>query len=308
MADEPDPPGQKDSPRDLASQVKPDRDDTLAYAVDVWKKVVDVQQHFNDIELRIRNFALTLFAAVVGAGGLALQNGTTVRLPAAAMVGGGGLLALLLSVWIMSLPKAVKPPDGETDGQKEQPEQRDKNGRTRKVYRKVILGIGTVVLFVMLGILRSNEWLPYYWNVTLGALIFGAGVVAWAAFFFMDKYWYHRLLLGAVYHGIDIETRYADRLVDLGLTKRIGAESPLSFAGRRVHSSDKMNIFYGALGGILLTLTAAALFVVPRALTPDATTLRFDGSPALEVRIVEPAGAQVGTEASVLPGDTTGNR
>ena len=28
--------------------------------VEIWKKVIDVQQHFNDIELRIRNMAITL--------------------------------------------------------------------------------------------------------------------------------------------------------------------------------------------------------------------------------------------------------
>ena len=31
--------------------------------VEAWKKTVDVQQQFNDIELRIRNYAITLLVA-----------------------------------------------------------------------------------------------------------------------------------------------------------------------------------------------------------------------------------------------------
>lgn len=43
--------------------------------VEIWKKIVDVQQHFNDLELRIRNFALVLTGAVLGLGGYAIKDG-----------------------------------------------------------------------------------------------------------------------------------------------------------------------------------------------------------------------------------------
>jgi hypothetical protein len=39
-----------------------------------WDRTIEVQQHFNDIEMRIRNYALTLLAALVGGVGLALQT------------------------------------------------------------------------------------------------------------------------------------------------------------------------------------------------------------------------------------------
>jgi hypothetical protein len=38
---------------------------TLAFTA--WEKTIDVQQHFNELEMTIRNFAITLFAGVVGA-------------------------------------------------------------------------------------------------------------------------------------------------------------------------------------------------------------------------------------------------
>lgn len=49
--------------------------DELAAKVEVWKKIVDVQQHFNDLELRIRNFALIVTGAFLGLGGYAIKDG-----------------------------------------------------------------------------------------------------------------------------------------------------------------------------------------------------------------------------------------
>jgi len=43
--------------------------------VEIWKKIVDVQQHFNDLELRIRNFALAVAGAFLGLGGYAIKDG-----------------------------------------------------------------------------------------------------------------------------------------------------------------------------------------------------------------------------------------
>ena len=43
--------------------------------IEIWKKIVDVQQHFNDLELRIRNFALVVTGAFLGLGGYAIKDG-----------------------------------------------------------------------------------------------------------------------------------------------------------------------------------------------------------------------------------------
>ena len=43
--------------------------------IDVWKKIVDVQQHFNDIEMRIRALAITALAAMLGASAYAHKEG-----------------------------------------------------------------------------------------------------------------------------------------------------------------------------------------------------------------------------------------
>ena len=40
------------------------------FALEVWKKTIDVQQHFNTIEMQIRNFAITVLTASIGAAGI----------------------------------------------------------------------------------------------------------------------------------------------------------------------------------------------------------------------------------------------
>lgn len=80
--------------------------DQAALTLDAWKKTVDVQQHFNDIELRIRNLAITLLAAAIAALGVANAGGmggsgqqagaATLRVPLL-----WGVFALIGAFWVM---------------------------------------------------------------------------------------------------------------------------------------------------------------------------------------------------------------
>ncbi len=47
----------------------------LKSVLDMWQKTIDVQMHFNDLELRVRNYAVTVLAALLGLGGYALKEG-----------------------------------------------------------------------------------------------------------------------------------------------------------------------------------------------------------------------------------------
>jgi hypothetical protein len=73
--------------------------------IEVWKKTIDVQQHFNDIELRIRNFAITILIAAIGAAGFALKENLKVLLvgidiPLASILLLAGAFALV-PLWFM---------------------------------------------------------------------------------------------------------------------------------------------------------------------------------------------------------------
>src|SRR5947207_128781 len=42
------------------------------------------------------------------------------------------------------------------------------------------------------------------------ALVLAAPLVIWPAFYLMDRFWYHPLLVGAVFHGMAIEAQAKD--------------------------------------------------------------------------------------------------
>lgn len=56
------------------------KDSNIKAKIEIWKKFIDVQQHFNDLEMRIRNFAVTILGALFGAAGLALSRDVSINL------------------------------------------------------------------------------------------------------------------------------------------------------------------------------------------------------------------------------------
>lgn len=95
-------------------------------------------------------------------------------------------------------------------------------------------------------------------------------------FYFLDRYWYHRLLVGSVKHAMNIEQRYKKEIPELSLTEAIGAESPYEPTGvtrwlancivrhpkyrddRRLHSDGKLEFFYKS---VMMVLVLTALLV-----------------------------------------------
>jgi phosphoglycolate phosphatase-like HAD superfamily hydrolase len=71
----------------------------LAERIEIWKKAIDVQQHFNDLEMRIRNFAITILGALFGAAGLALSRDVTIEIGDRALPLGLFLLVAALLTW-----------------------------------------------------------------------------------------------------------------------------------------------------------------------------------------------------------------
>lgn len=53
--------------------------DLVKVYIDLWKQAVDVQKHFNDIEIRIRSLALTVLTFAVGAAAVAIKDNTMVK-------------------------------------------------------------------------------------------------------------------------------------------------------------------------------------------------------------------------------------
>jgi hypothetical protein len=88
----------------------------------------------------------------------------------------------------------------------------------------------------------------------------------------MDRFWYHRLLKGAVSHAAMIETKYAGTIPELALGTAISQASPISIFGFQVSSSRKIDVFYG--GGFLVLLLVGLLVLTA---SPDPELLREQG-------------------------------
>ncbi|WP_322994036.1 HAD family hydrolase [Castellaniella sp.] len=74
--------------------------DELKNTIEIWKKTVDVQQHFNDLEMRIRNFAVTIVGVLVASVGFTYQNGLEATLFGVRYAAGLGLIVAASIVWI----------------------------------------------------------------------------------------------------------------------------------------------------------------------------------------------------------------
>lgn len=157
------------------------QNENLNHVITIWQKTIDVQQHFNDIELRIRNIALTTFTFIVG-------------------------------------------------------------------------GIGFLEKEKYSANIQDFE-IPYSSALAL------VGIIIMSGFFYMDRAWYHKLLIGAVKQGLFIEKKWGNLLPEIKLTHSIGNESPHSFWGKiKVHSKNKYYIFYGLF--FFTLLFTALIFLI----------------------------------------------
>jgi phosphoglycolate phosphatase-like HAD superfamily hydrolase len=172
-------------------------DERKKQIIDVWKTIVGVQQHFNDIEMRIRSMFVTI------------------------------LLALFASIGFLT----------------------DKN---------IILPICSL-------------------KVKFAVIVPLIGMFGAYLFYFIDRYWYHRLLVGAVTHAITIERKYREEMPELSLSGAIGKQSPYKPEGWLVrsvaswvvkdpqykntgnlHSDAKIELFYKS---VIAALGLAAFFI-----------------------------------------------
>lgn len=74
----------------------------IPYVIDIWEKVVDVQQHFNEIELKIRNLALTLYTFFLGGIGYCAFKNLKIndKIPVASILALIAFLAILAFLYM----------------------------------------------------------------------------------------------------------------------------------------------------------------------------------------------------------------
>jgi len=103
--------------------------------------------------------------------------------------------------------------------------------RIRNFYISFVTG-----LFALIGVLITNIDKPFFrignYDVHITLPVFVAIVIATYLFYFIDLHWYHRLLKGAVINALELEKKYKDEVPGIGLTIKIGKESPLDVSSR----------------------------------------------------------------------------
>lgn len=151
--------------------------------LEAWKVTVEVQMHFNELEMKVRSFAITVLAAFLAAVGFVLKEDLQIAL--------------------------------------------------------------------------------LDFEVSLSGLILLAATMCWMLFYVMDRLWYHRLLRGAVNHGVALEAKAKDIFPELNLGLEISSASPVKLLRWKFGSDRKIDIFYFSVGGLLLVAAAIAFINDP---------------------------------------------
>lgn len=148
--------------------------------------------------------------------------------------------------------------------------------KVRTMYATVLAGI-----ISLYGIFVENSSDIRIGKFTIDAIvpICIAVIVASTLFYFVDRYWYHRLLMGAVKQGAFIEERWKEHLPELGMGAKISAESPVDLNDKKIikavaklvvkdikfqesgmlHSDGKIEIFYKPIRLIAFALLLLSL-------------------------------------------------
>jgi len=160
----------------------------LKLKVETWKKTIDVQQHFNDLAMKVRHFGILVLTAFISVIGVSLKYN----------------------------------------------------------YDITMLGFSTHISAIM----------------CLAALII------WNLIYFVDAFWYHPLLKGAVIRGTAMENEIKNDLPEIYLTQEISNSSPINFLGlKALRSSAKANVFYICVSIILVIITISLFCFTERKIT-----------------------------------------
>jgi hypothetical protein len=165
--------------------------------VDLWKTAIDVEQHFNTVEMNVRNIFATIVVALIAGIGYSIKE-------------------------------------------------------------KIAISFG----------------------ISFAPVLSGAAIFITMLFYFVDRYWYHRLLVGSVKEAMRLEeeiSKISD--VEIRLSRQISTDSPVSlpkyvelFASyfitekrfcedKKLHSDGKIEFFYKSIMIMFGVLGILTLFV-----------------------------------------------
>ena len=136
------------------------------------------------------------------------------------------------------------------------------------------------------GLAMKERLVVHFWdhNFSLAALLLIAGVLGWIACYTLDRFGYHRLLVGAVEHGTRVEAKLRLAVPEAALTAAIGSKSALDWGFAKIKSHRKIDFFYGvptvALLGMAAIVWSPEAIVGPTETSKEAPLAAATASPS----------------------------
>lgn len=176
----------------MADEISPEG---IKFGLEAWKTIIEVQQHFNTIEMQIRSVAISLLTATIGAAAVVYNQMQ-------------GVIAEAI--------KAGTP--------------------VPPLNSLQILGI----------------------NISSAKMIVVGGLFGWLAFYWMDRWWYHQFLQGAVNQAQYIEDKLKEWVPYgelLGLSSAVRKASHYKILGRfEIRSDRRVDLFYAIVAVFLILI------------------------------------------------------
>jgi len=127
---------------------------------------------------------------------------------------------------------------------------------TQRHFNDIAMKLRSFALTLVAAILTAESL------VGAGPLAVTAALITWVAFYLLDRWYYHYLLIGAVLHGQDLEKRAVELGMPLpgaadsggsllGLTHRI---SKLNQEGWGLRAKYKIDVYYALIAAAILVI------------------------------------------------------
>ena len=78
-----------------------DQDQKLELMYRAWDKTVDVQKHFNDLQMKVRSFAIAVVGAFIGGAGLAIKNDIFVHMFGREFSAASLIVGSVIPIWLV---------------------------------------------------------------------------------------------------------------------------------------------------------------------------------------------------------------
>lgn len=225
------------------------------FLIESWKQAIDVQKHFNDICLKIRNTAITTLGTGLAATGLLVDNDYSMLVPTRPLLFS---VVMLFATYIVlgsaekgffnTLAKSIA-----NMVVKQVPVLSSIRFRFL-VFIDLIL-VAFVVWNTTGSIVRDYRFEPQYQLNMGGVCLFALALVLFI-FYVLDRNWYHQLLKGAVRSSIEIEKRLEKAGVSsFTLGRYIKKESDINLGNITLNAGRKLEFVYKGVIVLLFVMS-----------------------------------------------------